>query len=841
MKWLGFLTVLGAIAAGCSGGGGPEIMPIDDVSVFVNDTVIVDLRVATAAGDETWSFSAPTLPDIARHANIYQSGGSATFRWIPLASHAGQHQFSFTVTTSKGSDSETINIIVRPIGGVPRFIQPSRGGTFNLSENPCVDVDIEVMDEDSTNVTIREGDPRVQGGQMNQTDPFRARWHWCPTPAQMDSTLRYTLHLEADDSSNPPVRHVYDIVLLDDDDKPDCPGAAPQITATSAAANPYETNRDYEVSATINDDQGLKDMPVLHYSTNPPDMSNPDVTRMDAVTFENVAGAEYRAYIPNLGLADGQERIIYYVVRATDNDDAEGTRCDHATQSPVNQFVARPGTDHSVYCDPCSNDGQCMNGLCVVSAADTGAVAPSSFCGQDCDPAAGCTEGVCRSMTSRGGLTATQCVPEGLDCDGGGGEDCTDDAYEDASDAEASAPSYTVGTSMEGQICPGDLDFYAVTLTADTEYEFYATGWNADTTDLDFVLRSPSGAALGVGADTTDEEFFSACATETGRHIIEIEGYDASFGPYLFEMNATTGSCCEDDEHEENDTRDEAASIVCGFGAEALMCDGDEDWWSFTATSPMSVDIDMVCDAGSGDLDIQLYDSIGTRLGSSTAGTCDESLTATLPASGTYYVRVFSFFDTTGSYLIDCAEGSTATCTETRSCPSGTVCNPSEGCVAETCTAGVTTCPVGHFCPTAGLAGESSACVESCLTSADCRSGYECKIFADGRGCAPEGSGQTGQPCRSFSDCQDERICLNAPPTGYCAEINCFNNADCPSDSHTFASRCVSVGGQNICLMDCLAGDDQCDINPGTCTTTRDMEGSAAWVCALPEHRVPPF
>ena len=838
---LALIVVLASMVLGCPSGSGPQIMPIDDVRARCNDTVIIDLLVIAPVGDETWSFSAPSLPDIARHASITRSGAAGMFRWIPLASHSGSHEFTFTVTNSNGSDSETIRIDVTACGSVPQFTQPGPGGTFDLSLNPCVDVDIHVIDEDETSVVIREGEPRIQGGQMTQNDGFTARWHWCPTPEQINATLRYTLLIEAEDGDNPVVRKPFDIVLLDDGPKPDCEGQAPQIASAAPAQNPYNTERDYEINATVTDDRGLKDTPVLHYTTEAPDPVNPDVTRMSTVTFSLVTGSQFRAYIPNLRLLAGETRTVYFLVSATDNDDPDGTGCDHTTRSPLYQFVAGHGTDYSEYCDACSNDGQCVDGLCVVSLADTGETATQSFCGRDCG--AGCTEGTCRNVTGRGGTTEMQCVPDGLRCDGGGGA-CTDDFNEDANDFQTSAPLITVGGTGEGQICPDDIDYFGIDLTADTQYEVYATGWDPATADIDIALHSPSGGIIGLGAGTTGEEDFTACAGTTGRHYVEIAGYGGSQGPYLVEVTATGGTCCEDDYYEDNDLRTDAASMVCGFGIEeATYCPGDDDWYSFTAPSAMTIEVTMACDAGSGDLDLQLFDSAGTRVGMSAAGTCDETLTATLPAAGAYYLRVYGYSaSATGTYMLDCEESSSATCTDTRSCPAGTMCDPARGCVAETCTPGVTTCPSGHFCPPAGLPGESSVCVPTCTSSSTCRVGYECKIFESGRGCAPAGSGQTGQPCATFADCAAERICLDAPPTGYCAEINCLSNADCPTDTHTYASRCVSVGGgRNICLMDCMLDDELCWINPGTCTATRDVAGGSTWVCVLDGQSVPPF
>lgn len=839
MKWLGILGIMASLVIGCDGGGGPQIMPLDDVRGRVGDTVIIDLRVLEAVGDERWSFSAPSIPDIQRHAKIYQSGGAATFRWVPMSSQAGNHQFTFTVENSRGSDSETITIEIIQTGGTPQFIHPRTGGTFNLDDNPCVDVDIQVIDEDSTSVVIREGEPRIPGGEMTQIDGFRARWHWCPTPEQVNATLRYVLHLEADDGENPPVRQTFDIVLRRGS-KPDCPGQAPQISSTAPAQDPYATDRDYQVNATVSDVEGLKDVPLLHYTTEQPDPADPHVERMEVVPFELVEGNQYRAFIPNLRLTEGQERTIYYVVSATDNDDDSGTECDHVTQSAVFQFVVRPGSGTEElpgYCEPCSNDGQCREGLCVVGLADGGAFARESFCGIDCG--SGCAQGTCQRVTSRGGLTDMQCAPERLDCSGGSNpEDCVNDGYEDANDDPLTAPAYTIGTVLSGTICPDDHDFYSVMLTAETEYEIFLTGWDATSVDIDVIFRNPEGTTLGVGAGITDSESIVRCSGAAGRYTIDIFGYLDDQGDYLLEVTPTGEPCCTDDPRD-NNTQADATSMVCGVGGDGIICPGDEDWWAFSVPAAMRMEVMTVCEGGSGDLDLEIRNAEGTRIGSSASLGCDESVVVNLPEAGTYYARVHGYMDATGTYIIDCMETEGPTCTDSSSCDYGTICDPATGCVDELCIPG-DSCPSGHFCPSAGAAGELSACVESCTHSSECRSGYTCKIFESGRGCAPTGAGQSGQACTTFRDCAGERICLDAPPTGYCAEINCTTNADCPTDTHTFSARCVNVGARNICLMDCAWDDSDCDINPGVCTETSDVEGAVAWTCVLPSHSVPP-
>ena len=209
------LAALGG-AAGCQALPALEILPVADQQVRVMETLTVELRALNARGDEVWGFSVPTIPDIEHHADIYQDSATATFRWTPLATHVATHQFTFTVSSGVEYDSETVDIEVLPADAAPRFLHPSAGGTYDLSVDPEIVVPIEVLDEDSTSVVIRQRAPLIVGGDLFQLDGFSAEFRWRPTAEQVSDSLRYTLRLEADDGENPPVQHDYQIILIGD-------------------------------------------------------------------------------------------------------------------------------------------------------------------------------------------------------------------------------------------------------------------------------------------------------------------------------------------------------------------------------------------------------------------------------------------------------------------------------------------------------------------------------------------------------------------------------------------------------------------------------------------------
>ena len=60
-----------------------------------------------------------------------------------------------------------------------------------------------VTDQDSTEVTFAEEEPKIEGGMLLQDSEFEATWRWCPTAEQVRAQDRYLLTLSADD-----VRHV---------------------------------------------------------------------------------------------------------------------------------------------------------------------------------------------------------------------------------------------------------------------------------------------------------------------------------------------------------------------------------------------------------------------------------------------------------------------------------------------------------------------------------------------------------------------------------------------------------------------------------------------------------
>ncbi|MFK8014731.1 MAG: pre-peptidase C-terminal domain-containing protein [Gammaproteobacteria bacterium] len=97
-----------------------------------------------------------------------------------------------------------------------------------------------------------------------------------------------------------------------------------------------------------------------------------------------------------------------------------------------------------------------------------------------------------------------------------------------------------------------------------------------------------------------------------------------------------------EDAYEGNDTRGTAAAIPIPFFSSNLSIDQDfeNDYYRITLNRTLTIDIDALFTGSLGNVNLQLLNSSGSVLASSSSTTSNESITRTLNA-GTYYVRVY--------------------------------------------------------------------------------------------------------------------------------------------------------------------------------------------------------
>jgi chitinase len=202
----------GGTEGGAETGGGdsganepPVIAPLSDLIAYVDAEVTLEIEASDPDGDTlTFAFSS-TITDSTAPV-LQQAGNKAVFRWTPTTSDIGTPSFDFVVSDGYDTATETITIEVRPADtSAPVIVQPSSTSmTLDVTQQPCLELDVLVEDPDSPAVTISQEDPVIEGAMLDQTGGLSAWWSWCPSADQINASSQYVLKLAADDGENPP-------------------------------------------------------------------------------------------------------------------------------------------------------------------------------------------------------------------------------------------------------------------------------------------------------------------------------------------------------------------------------------------------------------------------------------------------------------------------------------------------------------------------------------------------------------------------------------------------------------------------------------------------------------
>ena len=527
----------------------------------------------------------------------------------------------------------------------------------------------------------------------------------------------------------------------------------------------------------------------------------------------------YRASIPNLNLADGASAQVSYVITATDNDDPDGTRCDHSTESPVFQFTATGGgaSGGETYgdCAPCVADAQCggEQDLCVPLLGEF-------FCAHACT--GGCGPNLaCVQLESIDGTTAYQCIPENANC----GQVCTPDPYEGAAgnSAVATATPVEAGRTEGLSICDQDVDVFSFPVEAQQAVTVRIVFENANG-DLDLFMQLPGDAAddfpyQSANADLDTETVSEPCLPAAGLVHIAVSPYQGARNTYALEVTTEPGNCdlmCVDDPRDAagngNDVIDDFSPLDLFPHDESglVICRQDPDFYGFDARAGEVIRAGISFTHQAGDLDLRLLRSGGQVVAESLSYRDVELVELEVPADDLYVIEVFGATRSVSNvYDLVIEKGDSHGCQVTLECPAGQFCRAGD-CVADACD-GPRVCGEEAECVAAQAcqdpASFSGTCADHCQSSFECRIelGYACKRFEDfTSGCLHAGAGRTGDRCQGHTDCEGTDICLPLPG-GYCATGGCTPD-DCPE-----GTLCASVPGAcdvPACLKGCVGPED---------------------------------
>jgi hypothetical protein len=201
-------------------------------------------------------------------------------------------------------------------------------------------------------------------------------------------------------------------------------------------------------------------------------------------------------------------------------------------------------------------------------------------------------------------------------------------------------------------IASTEIDWYRFTAVASGSATFEAL---TPSSSLDSVIAvyNSSRARVGYNDDissTNRDSRFTVNITAGQVYYFGVTNYTGTAGgAYTWTINGQSPSGGgTDDAYENNDTRTTAYAIGSLTASRnisnLIMADGN-DWYSFSlpTTGNSNASASIAFTHSQGDLDFELYNSAGTRIGNSNGTTNSETLSLSGLAAGTYTVRVLGY------------------------------------------------------------------------------------------------------------------------------------------------------------------------------------------------------
>lgn len=193
-------------------------------------------------------------------------------------------------------------------------------------------------------------------------------------------------------------------------------------------------------------------------------------------------------------------------------------------------------------------------------------------------------------------------------------------------------------------LCPGDADFFAVTL-AEGETLLAAASFINDEGNINLRLYDTDGVTELDASESTfaNSEVIAFTATVAGDYFIEVFSPDAET-LNTYDLNFTVDNFC-DDEFEPNNSIEEAVTLTPGtYNADVCRPDTDPtDFYAVDVTAGQTLVVTVEFDDDLGDIDVTLFDSNENTVDSSTGTTDIEIVETTAAQDETFFVNVRLF------------------------------------------------------------------------------------------------------------------------------------------------------------------------------------------------------
>ncbi|GHV81636.1 hypothetical protein AGMMS49991_01940 [Spirochaetia bacterium] len=200
----------------------------------------------------------------------------------------------------------------------------------------------------------------------------------------------------------------------------------------------------------------------------------------------------------------------------------------------------------------------------------------------------------------------------------------------------------TLETWTNGSLAAGGQQWYSFTATVATQYIHAAFGTLDSSNGVYVQLYDSNGVAVGSQTRLNDTApSISRTVTSGSVYYLKVWPY-SGFGTYqiAFGGNAVPGS-----------TKETASPLTADTWANGSLASGGEQWYSFTATAATQYIHTTFGTLTS--LYVQLYDNNGAVVGSQTTlSGSTTSISRTVTIGNVYYVKVWSYSSSTGTYQI---------------------------------------------------------------------------------------------------------------------------------------------------------------------------------------------
>lgn len=268
---------------------------------------------------------------------------------------------------------------------------------------------------------------------------------------------------------------------------------------------------------------------------------------------------------------------------STDADCSAGEKCNtgsracapRCTVDTQAQICAAGERCVNELCAQCATTAECGVGL-VCDAAGRCSTGARCYTDRDCKVPLACfvqtgaclpkpppciTNDTC-AVDQRCDVPSGTCVPK----------TCQPDRYEPDDDAPH-AFNLVAGTYRGLTLCPGDVDWYAVSLSRGDQLGVNLDADPFSESTFSTLIKDGSGRTVAAG-----RLLVSYVAPVPSKYYVVVSTSD-QFQPYAITLLLSRGTPCDDDVHEPNDTPAQATALNATTQLDGTICPQDQDWF----------------------------------------------------------------------------------------------------------------------------------------------------------------------------------------------------------------------------------------------------------------------